>query len=86
MPPSLTEKPIMIKLSKNFRSHGKIIELANSIIKLLTMFFPHTIDRMSPEISTLDGCKPLFINNINTLKKLMMVNVNKDETNIIGRV
>ncbi|KAL4474178.1 hypothetical protein ABPG72_001717 [Tetrahymena utriculariae] len=50
------------QLTQNFRSHGQIIELNNSIVRLLEIFFPTSLDHLIPEISLKKGPKPLLIN------------------------
>ena len=49
----------------NFRSHTRILELANSIITLLEKFFPKTIDRLKKEKSNIDGMKPIILSGTN---------------------
>lgn len=48
-------------MTKNFRSHSKILDLANSVVSLLELLFPKTIDKLLKETSELDGPKPLII-------------------------
>jgi hypothetical protein len=48
-------------LTKNFRSHSKILDLANSIISLIELIFPKTIDKLNKECSEIDGPKPIVI-------------------------
>jgi hypothetical protein len=48
-------------LTKNYRSHGRILDLANSVVSLIELFFPKTIDRLVKEESDLDGMRPLVI-------------------------
>ena len=38
-----------------------IIEVANSIVELITYFFPDTIDKLDPEASRVIGAPPIFI-------------------------
>lgn len=45
----------------NFRSHNRILYLANSVIDLLEFFFPETIDRLKKEKSSIDGPKPIIL-------------------------
>ena len=61
--------PDMFQLSKNFRSHGKILDLANSIIVMIQSLFPETIDSFQPEVSYIDGPKP-FVLNSNSIESL----------------
>jgi len=48
-------------LTQNFRSHGRILDLANSVVSLLELLFPQTIDKLGKESSPLDGPKPIVI-------------------------
>lgn len=52
----------VIQLSKNFRSHSKILDLANSVVSLIELIFPKTIDKLLKESSELIGPKPIIIN------------------------
>jgi superfamily I DNA/RNA helicase len=61
--------PLVIQLLKNFRSHSKILNLANSVVSLLELLFPKTVDKMLKETSELDGPKPVIIESC-TEKKL----------------
>ena len=61
----------------NFRSHTKILELANSVINLIEIFFPKTIDRMRKEKSNIDGPKPVLV--LNDLELLLMVLLGKEK-------
>ena len=56
-----TKVPRIVQLTRNYRSHGKILDLANSVVSLIELFFPKTIDRLSKEESDRDGMKPLVI-------------------------
>ena len=52
----------MFALSKNYRSHQGILALASLIMEMIWNGFPDTIDKLSPEIGTFLGPKPvLFI-------------------------
>ena len=57
--------PKVIQLTKNYRSHGKILELANSIVDIVELYFPHTIDKLQRESSDLDGPKPIILEGYN---------------------
>jgi len=45
------EIPSVIQLTKNYRSHAKILDLANSIVDVIECFFPQTIDKLQRESS-----------------------------------
>jgi hypothetical protein len=52
--------PKSFTLSINYRSHGGIIECAHSVVKLLTKFWPDSIDALEREQGLVDGPKPVF--------------------------
>ncbi|CAG8742339.1 10382_t:CDS:2, partial [Funneliformis mosseae] len=54
-------KPKEFELNINYRSHKGILKLASSVIHLLRIFFPDSIDQLSPEISEVGGPQPLII-------------------------
>ena len=56
--------PKVLQLVKNFRSHAKILDLANSVVSLLELLFPRTIDKLLKESSDHDGPKPILIDQI----------------------
>lgn len=65
--------PKVLQLVRNFRSHAKILDLANSVVSLLELLFPRTIDKLIKETSDNDGPKPILIDHIadkNNLEKL----------------
>jgi len=57
-------KPTVRQLTVNFRSHGKILELANSVVTLIETFFPKTIDKLKKEKSQIDGPKPILLTDV----------------------
>ncbi|CAD8075657.1 unnamed protein product [Paramecium sonneborni] len=50
------------QLTINFRSHNNILQLANSLVSLLEIFFPNTIDKLKKERSNISGPKPILVN------------------------
>jgi len=50
----------MFQLANNHRSHGGIVNCANSVVELITRFWPDTIDKLQPEKGEVDGLKPVF--------------------------
>ncbi|KAL4242837.1 hypothetical protein ABKN59_011431 [Abortiporus biennis] len=56
----MQELPRTFELTVNYRSHGGIMGCANSVIKLITQFWPDAIDNMAEEKGVVDGVKPLF--------------------------
>ena len=53
----------MLQLTKNFRSHARILNMANSVVSLIELCFPLTIDKLIKESSDLDGPKPIIIDD-----------------------
>lgn len=53
--------PEQKQLTVNFRSHNQILEVANSLVTLVELFFPKTIDRLKKERSNIKGPKPMII-------------------------
>lgn len=53
--------PKVLQLTKNFRSHCRILDCANSVVSLLELLFPKTIDKLLKETSDIDGPKPIVI-------------------------
>lgn len=58
------QAPKVLYLAKNFRSHARILDLANSVVGLIELLFPMTIDKLMKETSDLNGPKPLIIEEI----------------------
>ncbi|KAA8532334.1 hypothetical protein F0562_032411 [Nyssa sinensis] len=60
-------------LSQNFRTHGGVLNLAQSVIDLLYHFFPLSIDILSLETSLLYGEAPILLdskNNENVIRTI----------------
>jgi hypothetical protein len=55
------DPPEVHQLSVNFRSHGKILDLANAVVSLIEVLFPQTIDKLAKEKSMIDGPMPMII-------------------------
>lgn len=52
--------PKEFTLAVNYRSHGGIVDCAYSIVRLLTMLWPESIDVLEPEHGLVNGPKPVF--------------------------
>ncbi|EKM60415.1 uncharacterized protein PHACADRAFT_167779 [Phanerochaete carnosa HHB-10118-sp] len=57
---SKTSNSRTFQLTKNYRSHGGIVKCANAVVRLITKFWPYTIDFLEEEKGTIDGLKPTF--------------------------
>ncbi|XP_074273009.1 uncharacterized protein LOC141596682 [Silene latifolia] len=51
----------IFQLSENFRTHGGILNLGQSVIELVYHFFPQSIDKLSPETSHIFGEAPILL-------------------------
>lgn len=49
----------------NYRSHGGIVNCADSVIQLITQFWPYSIDILAKEKGIIDGLKPVFFTGWN---------------------
>jgi len=65
--------PNVVQLTKNFRTHGRVLDLANSLVALIELFFPTSIDRLKREMSDQEGPKPIVIEPCkeHTLRELL---------------
>ncbi|KAI3944743.1 hypothetical protein MKW98_021201 [Papaver atlanticum] len=52
-------------LNQNFRTHAGVLNLSQSVIELLHIFFPHHIDNLSPETSLIYGAAPSWLESAN---------------------
>lgn len=55
--------PAIMQLTINFRSHARILDVANSIIRALELFFPTSIDKLRKEKSPIDGPIPVVLDS-----------------------
>ena len=69
------EAPKVLQLTKNFRSHCRILDMANSVVSLIELLFPKTIDKLMKETSDIDGPKPIIIDS--TSGKMLAQLLNK---------
>ncbi|KAG2096318.1 uncharacterized protein F5147DRAFT_818420 [Suillus discolor] len=53
-------QPTMFQLMTNYRSNGGIVNCVNSVIELITKFWPNTIDGFRQEKEVVGGLKPVF--------------------------
>ncbi|KAI6096327.1 hypothetical protein EDD16DRAFT_1879027 [Pisolithus croceorrhizus] len=53
-------KPEVFELPINYRSHSGIVNCAQLVVKLVTDFWPDSIDKLQPERAMLGGPKPVF--------------------------
>ncbi|KAG9047262.1 hypothetical protein FS837_002665 [Tulasnella sp. UAMH 9824] len=58
--------PDFFQLSTNYRSHSGIVNAAAFIVKLLDLYFKHSIDTLAPEVAHVDVDihKPTFFSNM----------------------
>ena len=80
-------RPQMIYLTTNFRSHNRILAMANSIISLLEICFPGSIDNLSKEKSDNDGMIPIALDSKmqSTLFNFLSTSSGKGSNKIVGK-
>ncbi|KAL4474180.1 hypothetical protein ABPG72_001719 [Tetrahymena utriculariae] len=84
----LQQQLVEEQLLKNFRCHEQITAINNSLIKLLELLFPTSIDILAHEISEKQGPKPLLIHDFDNLKKFLFQDIKlsekdqKDDSNV----
>lgn len=64
--------PVVKQLTVNFRSHGRILALANSVVSLIEAMFPETIDKLAKENSSIEGPKPMILTG-NSMNELFLL-------------
>ncbi|KAF8463424.1 hypothetical protein BDZ91DRAFT_305427 [Kalaharituber pfeilii] len=66
-------KPMLFKLSRNYRSHQGILSFASFVMNLLWKGFPTMVDKLSPEIGQVTGPKPIFFVGAKVTELLVQV-------------
>ncbi|KAI5120222.1 hypothetical protein M0805_000036 [Coniferiporia weirii] len=54
-------QPKLFQLTMNYRSHGGIVNCADSIVQLITKYWPDSIDLLEREQGVVDGMHPVFL-------------------------
>ena len=54
----------MTQLTTNYRSHEQILDLANSVVNLIELFFPKSIDKLIKEGADKQGLMPIVVNPV----------------------
>jgi hypothetical protein len=49
----------------NYRSHGGIVNCAQTVIEAITHFWPDSIDALERECGVVDGPRPIYFRNEN---------------------
>ncbi|XP_076897932.1 uncharacterized protein LOC143551363 [Bidens hawaiensis] len=55
----------IFQLKQNFRTHAGVLDLAHSVIQVLSRYFPHSIDILEPETSLISGEAPVLLESGN---------------------
>ncbi|XP_026424181.1 uncharacterized protein LOC113320490 [Papaver somniferum] len=71
-------------LNQNFRTHAGVLNLSQSVIELLHIFFPHHIDNLSPETSLIYGEAPIWLESANDDNAIITIFAQSSET--AGRI
>ncbi|KAK1416344.1 hypothetical protein QVD17_32134 [Tagetes erecta] len=51
----------IFQLKQNFRTHARVVGLAQSVLDVLYCYFPHSVDILEPEISLISGEAPILL-------------------------
>ena len=78
---SVPEKPY--NLTINFRSHSGILNLAGSILDLITEFFKDSIDHLPNDVSMFDGPTPVVVESCEVNDLALLLRTNKREVSAI---
>ncbi|KAF8962917.1 hypothetical protein BDZ97DRAFT_1759046 [Flammula alnicola] len=57
---TLPNLPKKLTLTTNYRSHAGIVNVARSIVDIITRFWPDSVDKLDPERGTVAGLNPVF--------------------------
>ena len=55
------QRPSVLQLTVNFRSHNNILQLANSIVSIIEVLYTKTIEKIKKERSNIHGPKPMLL-------------------------
>jgi len=80
--------PKTYELVVNYRSHGGIVNCARSVIELITLYWPQSIDILQPERASVDGFRPIFFSsqgNVNPLLALLSYSIDLCANRTISR-
>ena len=56
--------PKAFHLAVNYRSHAGIVNCAHTVVRLISSFWPYSIDALSRERGNANGAKPIFFTNV----------------------
>ncbi|KAG6330340.1 hypothetical protein ID866_8749 [Astraeus odoratus] len=67
-------QPSSFQLTVNYRSHGGIVNCADSVIELICRFWPNSIDILQRECGIVQGPKPVFFTGwgMDSIRKLLI--------------
>lgn len=71
------KEPYNLKI--NFRSHSGVINLAGSILDLLTEFFKHSIDHLPNDVSMFQGPIPVLVESCEVNDLVLLLRANERE-------
>ncbi|KAJ6519176.1 hypothetical protein C8R45DRAFT_1204389 [Mycena sanguinolenta] len=56
----LYQQPVTFQLTVNYRSHAGIVNCAHTVIEIIQLLWPYSIDVLGRERGTVDGLRPVF--------------------------
>nr|XP_043619930.1 uncharacterized protein LOC122591746 [Erigeron canadensis] len=63
----------IFQLKQNFRTHAAVLELAQSVIDILSCYFIHSIDILEPETSLVSGEAPVLLESGNDKNAIVTI-------------
>ena len=75
--------PTINTLEQNFRSHSGILEVAATVIKLLQLFFPKSIDTLPEDCGLFPGPKPIILHSVSESDLAIILRGNRREASTI---
>ena len=60
----ISTPPKAFHLAVNYRSHAGIVNCAHTVVKLISSFWPYSIDALSRERGKVNGARPIFFTDV----------------------
>lgn len=76
-------KPDLLQLTHNFRSHAGVLRLAACVVELLYFFFSDSLDRLPPDLGLFNGPRPVIMEAQSPEELVLMLEGSKRETSRI---
>jgi len=68
-------KPVIFEMTVNYRSHSGIVNVASSIVDIISHFWPQSMDKMEREQGIVPGRLPIFFSGWGSVSERSMVRI-----------